>query len=55
MKKIEYAEILTKSIAWDGEKDPNKLVRMYTLQELKDLYAELAEAEEEYCDWYYQR
>lgn len=48
MTKLDYAEILIGSPAWDGIRNPHKLVKMYSKQELKDAYNMLKEAEEDY-------
>jgi hypothetical protein len=53
MKKIDYAKILTSSPAWDGIKDPYKLVKLYSKAELKDAYDMLADAEAAYYDMRY--
>lgn len=53
MTKLDYAEILTNSPAWGGIKNPYKLVKMYTKQELKDAYDMLKEAEEDYYNSIY--
>ena len=48
MKKIEYARILVNSPVWNGIKDANKLVKIYSKEQLKDACEALEEAEEEY-------
>lgn len=53
MKKIEYAEIIVASPAWDGIKSAQKLAKMYTLAELKDMYSMLHDAEEDYYSGVY--
>lgn len=49
MTKKDYAFCVTHSEAWDGCSE-KQLVKNYTLQELKDIYAETEEAEEEYMN-----
>lgn len=46
LTKIDYAELLVKSPAWDGNKNPEYLARDYTLERLKDAYSLVEEAEE---------
>lgn len=53
MTKIDYAKILVESPAWDGIKDPYKLVKLYSKAELKDAYDMLADAEADYYDMRY--
>ena len=53
MTKIEYAKILTESPAWDGIKDPYKLVKLYSKAELKDAYDMLTDAEADYYSMRY--
>lgn len=48
MTKLEMAEILVNSPVWAGIRDPKKLAKMSSKEELKDIYRELDEAEEEY-------
>ena len=50
MTKLDYAEIITQSPAWDGIKNPYKLVKMYSKAELKDAYDMLKEVEEDSYD-----
>ena len=53
MTKLDYAKILTNSPAWDGIKNPYKLVKLYSKEELKDAYDMLAYAEEDYYNSIY--
>lgn len=53
MTKLEYAKILTNSPAWDGIKNPYKLIKLYSKAELKDAYDMLDYAEADYYDMIY--
>lgn len=53
MTKLEMAKILTNSPAWDGIKNPYKLVELYTKAELKDAYDVLEDAEADYYNMRY--
>ncbi len=48
MTKLEMAEILVKSPAWDGIKSAQELVKHCSKQEIKDAYDYLDFAEEDY-------
>lgn len=53
-ERIEYAEILVNSPAWDGITDPHDLALRYELKEMKDLFGMMDEAEEEYYEELYK-
>ena len=46
--KKEMVDILTSSPAWDGTKNKKILLKNYTYREIKDIYIELDEAENDY-------
>ena len=50
-KQLEYAEMLVKSFAWDGEKNMFELAKMYSEQELADMVGYIDEAEDEYLEY----
>lgn len=53
MTKLEIARILVDSPAWQGEKDAEWLVKIYSKVELQDMFDMLDEAEEDYYNYYY--
>lgn len=53
-ERIEYAEILVNSPAWDGITDPHDLALRYELKEMKDLFGMMDEAEEDYYNELYK-
>lgn len=53
MTKIEMAKMLTESPAWDGMKDPYKLAKIYSKDELDEAYEELESAEADYYNSIY--
>ena len=50
MTKADMAYIIIKSPAWDGQ-NADWLVKHCTKQELKDIYNQIEEAEEDYYGW----
>lgn len=48
MNKREMIDIIVRSPAWDGSRDKKFLEKSYSLQEIKDAYSEMDEAEQEY-------
>ena len=52
MTKLQYAQCITLSPAWDGA-DKEWLVKNCSKEELKDLFEQIDEAEEEYYSCLY--
>lgn len=50
MTKLEMAQMLVNSPAWDGLRPAEKLAAAYTKEELQDACEMLEEAEQEYFD-----
>lgn len=50
MTKMDYAEALTNCEIWDGEKDPQKLAKLYTKEQLKDYYDAMEDAIDDYYE-----
>lgn len=50
MTKLEMAQMLVNSPAWDGLRPAEKLAAAYSKQELRDACDMLEEAEQEYLD-----
>lgn len=50
MTKLEMAQMLVNSPAWDGLRPAEKLAAAYTKEELQDACEMLEEAEKEYFD-----
>lgn len=50
MTKLDYANIIVRSPAWDGVKSAEKLAKWYTLPEIKDMYDMLDAAEADYYE-----
>ena len=50
MTKLDYANIIVRSPAWDGVKSAEKLAKWYTLPEIKDMYDMLDVAEADYYE-----
>lgn len=50
MTKLEMAQMLVNSPAWDGLRPAEKLAAAYTKEELQDACDMLEEAEQEYFD-----
>ena len=50
MTKLEMAQMLVNSPAWDGLRPAEKLAAAYSKQELQDACDMLEEAEQEYLD-----
>lgn len=48
MTKMDYAEALANCEIWDGEKEPKKLVKIFTKEQLKDYYDEMEDATYDY-------
>lgn len=55
MTKLEMAQMLVNSPAWDGLRPAEKLAAAYTKEELQDACDMLEEAEQEYLDFKYQK
>ena len=55
MTKIEMAQMLVNSPAWDGLRPAEKLAAAYTKEELQDACDMLEEAEREYFDSKYKK
>ena len=55
MTKIEMAQMLVNSPAWDGLRPAEKLAAAYSKQELQDACDMLEEAEQEYLDSKYKK
>lgn len=53
LTKKDMIDILVVSPAWDGSKDKKLLLKNYSYQEIKDLYNELTEAEQDYFESLY--
>lgn len=55
MTKLEMAQMLVNSPAWDGLRPAEKLAAAYTKEELQDACDMLEEAEREYFDSKYKK